>query len=93
LTNHIDRDLPHENAEVRDYARAAPYRALCKELGEDPAIVAHRYALGMEGVATVILGVKNRDELKQCIDAEAKGPLDAATVTRIDALGLVSTMR
>jgi aryl-alcohol dehydrogenase-like predicted oxidoreductase len=90
LTNHIDRDLPHENAEVRDFARAEPFRSLCREIGEDPAIIAHRYALGMAGVATVILGVKNRDELRQCLDAEAKGSLDAALVRRIDALGLRS---
>jgi aryl-alcohol dehydrogenase-like predicted oxidoreductase len=93
LTNSIDRDLPHENAEVRDFARAAPFRALCREIGEDPAIVAHRYALGMDGVATVILGVKNRDELRKCLDAEAKGPLDGALVRRIDALGLKRTER
>ena len=71
-----------------DYARAAPFRALCAELGEDPAMIAHRYALGMAGVDTVVLGVKNRAELRQCLEAEAQGALDAALVTRIDGLGL-----
>ena len=62
--------------------------ALCKEIGADPAVVAHRCALSMPGVATVILGVKNRDELKQCIDAEAVGQLEPSVIARIDALGL-----
>lgn len=88
LTAKIDRELPADSAEVKDYAKAEPYRALASELGEDPAILAHRYALAMEGVDTVVLGVKNRQELTDILDAEAKGPLDAEIVRRIDALGL-----
>jgi aryl-alcohol dehydrogenase-like predicted oxidoreductase len=88
LTAAIDRALPADQADARDYARAAPYRALCRELGQDPALVAHRYALAMDGVDTVILGVKNRAELLQCLDAEAQGALEPELVERIDALGL-----
>ena len=88
LTSAIDRALPPGHAESRDFVRAAPYRALCSEWGQDPAIVAHRYALGMDGVDTLILGVKNRAELRQCFAAEELGPLDAAATARIDALGL-----
>jgi aryl-alcohol dehydrogenase-like predicted oxidoreductase len=88
LTNGIDRTLAPDHAEVRDFARAATYRALCREIGEDPAVLAHRYALSMPGVDTVILGVKNRQELQQCLDAEAQGALDPALKARIDALGL-----
>lgn len=88
LTTQIDREVSLNNPDSKDYQRAAPFRALCKEIGEDPAVVAHRYALSMPGVATVILGVKNRDELKQCVDAEVAGPLEPALMTRIDALGL-----
>ena len=88
LTGAIDRALPPEQAEARDFARAAPYRALCRELGEDPAILAHRYALSMSGVDTVILGVKNREELAQCLAAEAAGALEPALMARIDGLGL-----
>lgn len=88
LTAAIDRALPQDQADARDYARAAPYRALCREIGQDPAAVAHRYALAMDGVDTVILGVKNRAELTQCLDAEAQGPLEPDVVRRIDALGL-----
>ena len=55
---------------------------------EDPAVLAHRYALSMEGVDTVILGVKNRAELAQCVEAEAAGPLPPNLRARIDGLGL-----
>ena len=88
LTAQVDRELTPNNPDRKDYERAAPFRALCKEIGQHPAVIAHRYALSMPGVATVILGVKNRDELKQCVDAEAAGPLEPALMSRIDALGL-----
>jgi aryl-alcohol dehydrogenase-like predicted oxidoreductase len=88
LTAAIDRSTSANHPETRDYQRAAPFRALCREWGQDPALVAHRYALGMDGVDTLILGVKNRDELRQCLEAEALGPLDTAQVAHIDALGL-----
>ena len=66
----------------------APYRALCQALGVDPALLAHRYALDMAGVDTVVLGVKNRAELAQGLEAEAQGPLPAALRGQIDGLGL-----
>jgi hypothetical protein len=37
------------------------------------------------GVATVILGVKNRVELRECLAAAERGPLDPRLVARIDA--------
>ncbi|MEM7412411.1 MAG: aldo/keto reductase [Myxococcota bacterium] len=86
LANAIDRDVGDESAEQRDFDRAAGYRALAKELGADPAVLAHRYALAMEGVDTLVLGVKNRAELQQCIDA-ANGPaLAPEEIARIDAV-------
>ena len=45
------------------------------ELGESAAALAHRYAMSIEGVDTVVLGVKNRSELAEAIAAEAQGPL------------------
>jgi aryl-alcohol dehydrogenase-like predicted oxidoreductase len=88
LTSGIDRTLSDTHPEVADFHRARPYRALCQELGEDPALLAHRYALGMDGVDTVVLGVKNRDELAQCVRAESLGPLPQDVRARIDGLGL-----
>ena len=88
LTARIDRDVKPTHPEAQDYARAAPFRALCVELGADPAKIAHRYALSLSGVDTVVLGVKNRSELRQCLDAEQEGPLEAELLARIDTLGL-----
>lgn len=84
LTAAIDRDLPPDHGEVRDYARAAGFRRLCAELGENPAVIAHRYALAIPGVDTVVLGVKNRHELGECVAAAQAGPLPAELVARVD---------
>lgn len=88
LTTAIDRPMKDDEPERLDYARAESFRVLCGELGDDPAVVAHRYALTMDGVDTVILGVKNRAELAQCLAAEEAGPLRAEVVAKIDGLGL-----
>jgi hypothetical protein len=42
----------------------------------------------MDGVDTLVLGVKDRNELRAALDAEAAGPLDAGEVAAIDELGL-----
>ena len=91
LTAEFDRPVKDSHPEAADYRRAAPFRALCAELGVDPALLAHRYALSMEGVDTVVLGVKNRVELAQCVEAEALGSLPAELRARIDGLGLIDT--
>jgi len=88
LTSGFDRPLSPNHPDRADFDRAAPFRALCARWGEDPAVVAHRYALGIAGVDTVVLGVKNRAELAQCLAAEAAGPLDPAQLQAIEALGL-----
>jgi aryl-alcohol dehydrogenase-like predicted oxidoreductase len=88
LTRAIDREVPPDNPDGKDYVRAAPFRALCETWGEDPAIVAHRYALAIDGVDTLILGIKNRPELDQTLAAEAAGPLEPARIAEIDRLGL-----
>ena len=85
MTDAIDRDLPPGHGVVTDYEKAAAFRALASELGASPAALAHRYALAMEGVDTVVLGCKNRAELNECIVAEAAGPLNKETIARIDA--------
>ena len=88
LTAGVDRPLSANNPDNTDFARAAGFRALCAQWGEDPAVVAHRYALGMPNIDTMVLGVKNRAELAQCLAGEAAGPLEPAQVAAIDALGL-----
>ena len=85
LTDAIDRPLPDGHSERRDYDRAAPFRAIAAEMGVSAARLAHQYALSIDGVATVVLGVKNRAELRDCLAAEADGPLDPSLAARIDA--------
>ena len=84
LTSAIDRRLSEDHPCVSDYRRAAPFRALARDIGESPASLAHRYALSMPGVSTVVLGVKNRTELRECIAAADKGPLDPEVLALID---------
>jgi aryl-alcohol dehydrogenase-like predicted oxidoreductase len=91
LTAALDRAVKDSHPEAADYRRAASYRALCAELGMDPALLAHRYALDMDGVDTVVLGVKNRAELMQCLEAEALGPLPGELRAKIDGLGLAQS--
>ena len=84
LTAEIDRPLPAGHPEMLDYARAAAYRALCAGLGENPAILAHRYALSLP-IDTLVLGVKNRQELAECVTAAEAGAPSAEVIARIDA--------
>jgi aryl-alcohol dehydrogenase-like predicted oxidoreductase len=90
LTDEFDREVSMTHPDGRDYLKAAPYRQLCAELGVDPALLAHRYALDLEGVDTVVIGVKNRDELAQCIEAESLGALPPDLRAQIDGLGLAA---
>ena len=70
--------------------RAAPFRAIAAELGQTPAFLAHQYALSIDGPSTIVLGVKNREELRECIAAEGEGAMDLAFLRRIDvAVGRV----
>jgi len=83
LTSGIDRPLPADHPEMRDYARAAGFRRLAAELGMTPALLAHRYALSLP-VDTVVLGVKNRSELAECVAAAEAGRLPSDRLARID---------
>jgi aryl-alcohol dehydrogenase-like predicted oxidoreductase len=85
LTAAIDRPLPQDHPEALDYVRAAGFRRLCADLGESPAVMAHRYALSMDGIDTVVLGVKNRRELQECVEAAEAGPLSPDLMASIDA--------
>ncbi|HSJ84459.1 MAG TPA: aldo/keto reductase [Acidimicrobiia bacterium] len=84
LTDTLDRDLEPGHPARVDFERAAPFRALAAELGESAASLAHRYALSMSGVDTVVLGVKNRAELAECVKSAELGPLPADVITMVD---------
>jgi aryl-alcohol dehydrogenase-like predicted oxidoreductase len=83
LTDLLDRPLPADHPEMLDYARAAGFRRLAAELSMTPAFLAHRYALSLP-VDTLVLGVKNRTELAECVAAAEAGPLPADLLARID---------
>jgi aryl-alcohol dehydrogenase-like predicted oxidoreductase len=83
LTSAIDRPLPDDHPEMCDYARAAGFRRLAGELGVTPALLAHRYALSLD-IDTLVLGVKNRQELAECVAADEAGPLPQELLARID---------
>jgi aryl-alcohol dehydrogenase-like predicted oxidoreductase len=83
LTDGFDRPVDEEA--MAHFRRAESFRLLARHLGMRPAGLAHRYALTIPGVSTVTLGVKNRDELREALDAEAQGRLPNAIIERIDA--------
>ena len=66
LTSKVDRPLPPGHPEMRDYARAAGFRQLAAGLGTTAPALAHRYALSLD-IDTLVLGVKNRQELAECV--------------------------
>jgi aryl-alcohol dehydrogenase-like predicted oxidoreductase len=88
ITDALDRDLPADDPVAQDFTRAAPVRELARSLGMPIATLAHRYALTMPGVDSVVLGVKNRTELGECIAAADAGPL--APDVMADAVRAVS---
>jgi aryl-alcohol dehydrogenase-like predicted oxidoreductase len=83
LTDALDRPLPTDHPEMLDYARAAGFRRLAAELSMTPAFLAHRYASSLP-VDTLVLGVKNRTELAECVAAAKAGPLSDDLCARID---------
>jgi aryl-alcohol dehydrogenase-like predicted oxidoreductase len=70
---------------VTDCNRSAGFRALARELGTSAAALAHRCALSMDGVDTVVLGCKNRNGGLECVAAAEAGALDAGIMAQIDA--------
>ncbi|WP_033346299.1 aldo/keto reductase [Catenuloplanes japonicus] len=86
LASSLDRDMAPDYPAAVDFRRAAPFRAIAAEWGESPAALAHRWVLTAPGVGTVVLGVKNREELAECVAAEARGPLTEEQLTAIAAL-------
>ena len=86
LTASFDRPVEPGSVSARDYEAAAAFRRLATGWGMSAATLAHRYALSMPDLATVVLGVKNRAELEECLAAEAAGPLADDELRAVDAL-------
>ena len=89
LTSKMDRK-PHpsgrDKLDFDDYERAKPFRELAKKWGEPPASLAHRYALSIQKVSSVILGVKNTEELKECLDTENMSELSEEQLKELNNL-------
>jgi aryl-alcohol dehydrogenase-like predicted oxidoreductase len=85
LADALDREVEPHHPAARDYAAAGGFRRLAAERGEPAALLAHRYALSMPELATVVLGVKNRAELEECLAAEAAGPLSDEEMRAVEA--------
>jgi hypothetical protein len=68
---------------MRDFARAAGFRRLAEEIRVTPAALAPGYALSLD-IDTLVLGVKNQQELAECVAAAEAGPLPAELMARID---------
>jgi aryl-alcohol dehydrogenase-like predicted oxidoreductase len=75
--------MPADHPEMRDFDRAAGFRRLAEEIGVTPAALAHRYALSLD-IDTLVLGVKNRRELTECIAAADAGQLPPELMARVD---------
>jgi aryl-alcohol dehydrogenase-like predicted oxidoreductase len=86
LTSALDRALPDTHPVARDFRRALGFRALAARVGIAPAVLALRYALDMPGVSSVVLGVKNRSELDESLQAANSSPLDPPLRALIDDL-------
>ena len=98
LCDTMDRELEVDTPEHVDWCRARRFRTLAGDMGVSAAFLAHRYALGLVAAATavaaengggggggsVVLGVKNRVELDECVAAAMAGPLSAADMAAVD---------
>lgn len=89
LTSQMDRE-PHKSGrdvkDFEDYVRAEPFREFAKEYGDTPSHLAHRYALSIHKISSIILGVKNRKELLECLDAELMKPLTQEEIDQINTV-------
>ena len=89
LTSAMDRKPHASGFDAKDFKyfdKAKPFRDFADELGETPASLAHRFALSIPQVSSVILGVKNRDELLECVKAEERGLLSEGELNQINNL-------
>jgi aryl-alcohol dehydrogenase-like predicted oxidoreductase len=84
LTDSLDRDIEPGHPTQTDFERAAPFRSLAAEVGMSAATLAYRYALSMPGVDTVVLGVKNREELRESLAAADEGQLSDEVLRLVD---------
>ena len=78
LADVLDKQVDDDHPIAVDYRCTAGLRRLARARGIPAARLAYRYALSLPEVATVAIGVRNRAELADALDADRDGPLDAA---------------
>lgn len=62
--------------------------AIAKGVGESVVSLAIRYVLSTSDVTTAIMGISEPQHLDDAVDAASRGPLDSATIARIEAIAL-----
>lgn len=91
LTSKMDRE-PHpsgrDKADFEDYEKAEVFRELSKDWGLTPASLAHHYALSIQKISSVILGVKNTKELIECLEVEREDKLSEKQLKQLEKLFL-----
>ena len=85
LTSKMDRKLSADYPDQLDVDRAEEFRMLATEWGQTPAWLAHRYALSIPDLGSVILGVKNQAELQECLNAQCDPRLTAEEIASVEA--------
>jgi aryl-alcohol dehydrogenase-like predicted oxidoreductase len=85
LAERLDRAASDSAPAAVDYRRARGFRELARTKRVSAAELAHRYALSLPGVSTVIVGAKTRVELAGCLAAEAAAPLREEELRDIEA--------
>ena len=75
--------MTQDDPDKNDFDRAKGFRRFAKDVGESPAFLSYRYALSVPGVSSIILGVKNREELTEALKAASKPPLLPEEMVRI----------
>ena len=86
LTDALHRTLRETHPEMVDYRRAAPFRGLTREIGSPRPLWRIVIYSRFPAWRPAILGVKNRSELRECVAAAERGPLDRELIARLDAV-------
>ncbi len=90
ILNDIPEGGRREKEGVRDYLtkhrnQVERYEALCRELGEEPAVIAQAWLLHNPAVTSIIIGPRTLEQLESSIRA-TEVTLDEATLKQLDEI-------
>lgn len=83
LCDVIDRPLERDHPVHIQWEKSKKFREIAAMEQMSSASLAHRYSMTMGG-DTVVLGVKNCQELDECVEAAKRGPLSLSLMAKID---------